>query len=211
MLQGVVKNYGIDVYELGVATIKRFSISEDEARDYNMRTVMSYGSGLQFVQAGDYVKLYVNGELMMSDTPMEKKTNMEFIRNAHGEVMIAGLGIGLILENLIPLYEDGKVTKVVVYEKYQDVIDLVAHRYTGRLPLEVRCEDIMTYKPSREEKYDTLYFDIWPEVDDKNLDDVCVLHNRWKTHKKDGAWMSSWMADYLRKRRAAERRSSSWW
>lgn len=210
MLQGVYKNYDADVSELGVAKIKRFTISEDEARAYNIRTCMSYGSGLQFVTAGDYVKLYVDGELMMSDTPMEKTTNMKFIRNAHGEVMIAGLGIGLILENIIPLYESGKVTKVVVYEKYQDVIDLVAHRYIDRLPLEVRREDIMTYKPSREEKYDTLYFDIWADIDEKNLDDVRVLHNRWKSHKKDGAWMDSWMADFLRKRRAAERRSS-WW
>lgn len=211
MLQGVVKNFAEEITTQGIARIKRFHISKEEARAFNLRKLMSYGSGIEMVEEGDYVKLYVDNELMMSDTRMECVTNTEFIRNAHGEVMIAGLGIGLILENLIPLCESGKVTKIVVYEKYQDVIDLVAHRYIDRLPLEVRCEDIMTYKPTREEKYDTLYFDIWPDIDDKNLDDVRVLHNRWKTHKKDGAWMSSWMADYLRKRRAAERRSSSWW
>ena len=210
MLQGVYKNYGEDVATQGVAKITRFHISEDEARMYNIRTLMSYGSGIERVDSGDYVRLHVNGMLMMSDTRMEKITNTEFIKNAHGEVMIAGLGVGLILENLIPLYEEGKVTKVVVYEKYQDVIDLVAHRYIDRLPLEVRCEDIMTYKPSRDEKYDTLYFDIWADVAEENLDDIRVLHNRWKSHKKDGAWMGSWMADFFRKRRAAERRSS-WW
>ena len=210
MLQGVYKNYGEDVATQGVAKITRFHISEDEARMYNIRTLMNYGSGMERVDSGDYIRLHVNGMLMMSDTRMEKITNTEFIKNAHGEVMIAGLGIGLILENLIPLYESGEVTRIVVYEKYQDVIDLVAHRYMDRLPLEVRCEDIMTYKPQKEEKYDTLYFDIWPDVDEKNLDDIRVLHNRWKSHKKDGAWMGSWMADFLRKRRAAERRSS-WW
>lgn len=210
MLQGVYKNYGEDVATQGVAKITRFHISEDEARMYNIRTLMSYGSGIERVDSGDYVRLHVNGMLMMSDTRMEKITNTEFIKNAHGEVMIAGLGIGLILENLIPLYESGEVTRIVVYEKYQDVIDLVAHRYMDRLPLEVRCEDIMTYKPQKEEKYDTLYFDIWPDVDEKNLDDIKVLHNRWKSHKKKGAWVGSWMADFLRKRRAAERRSS-WW
>ena len=210
MLQGVYKNYGEDVATQGVAKITRFHISEDEARMYNIRTLMSYGSGIERVDSGDYVRLHVNGMLMMSDTRMEKITNTEFIKNAHGEVMIAGLGIGLILENLIPLYESGEVTRIVVYEKYQDVIDLVAHRYMDRLPLEVRCEDIMTYKPQKEEKYDTLYFDIWPDVNEKNLDDIKVLHNRWKSHKKKGAWIGSWMADFLRKRRAAERRSS-WW
>lgn len=210
MLQGVVKDYAEELNEKGVATIKRFHISEEKAKMFNLRTLMSYGSGIERVEAGDFVKLYVNGELMMSDTPMEKRTNTEFIRFAHGEIMIAGLGIGLILENLIPLYESGKVTRVVVYEKYQDVIDLVAHRYTDRLPLEVRCQDIMTYRPPKEEKYDTLYFDIWPEITEENLKDIRILHNRWKTHKKEGAWMGSWMADFLRRRRASERRSS-WW
>lgn len=210
MLQGVEKNYAEERIAQGVAEICRFSIDEEEARNYNLHTLLSGGRGLERVEAGEYVKLYVNGELMMSDTLMEKITNTEFIQNAHGEVMIAGLGIGVILENLIPLCESGKVTKVVVYEKYQDVIDLVAHRYSDKLPLEVRCEDIMTYKPSKEEKYDTLYFDIWPDIDEDNLKDVRILHNRWKNHKKEGAWMDSWMADFLRKRRAAERRSS-WW
>lgn len=210
MLQGVYKNYGEDVATQGVAKITRFHISEDEARMCNIRTLMNYGSGIERVDSGDYIRLHVNGMLMMSDTRMEKITNTEFIKNAHGEVMIAGLGIGLILENLIPLYESGDVTRIVVYEKYQDVIDLVAHRYMDRLPLEVRCEDIMTYKPQKEEKYDTLYFDIWPDICEDNLKDIRILHNRWKSHKKDGAWMGSWMADFLRKRRAAERRSS-WW
>ena len=211
MLHGVEKNFTEDINERGIAKIKRFHVSEEDARSFNLRRLMNYGSSIEMIEAGDYVKLYVNDELMMSDTSMEKITNTDFITFAHGEVMIAGLGIGLILENLIPLYESGKITKVVMYEKYQDVIDLVAHRYTDKLPLEVRCQDIMTYKPPKEEKYDTLYFDIWPEIDDKNLDDVRVLHNRWKTHKKEGSWMGSWMADFLRRRRASERRRSSWW
>jgi len=207
MLHGVVKNFAEEITTQGIAKIKRFHISKEEAQAFNLRKLMSFGSGIKRVEEGDYVKLYVNNKLMMSDTRMERITNTEFIRNAHGEVMIAGLGIGLILENLIPLYEKGEVTKIVVYEKYQDVIDLVAHRYTDRLPLEVRCEDIMTYKPSKEEKYDTLYFDIWPDICEDNLKDIRVLHNRWKSHKKEGAWMGSWMADFLRKRRTSERRS----
>lgn len=208
MLQGVVKNYAEEITAQGIAEIKHFHISETEAQSFNLRRLMSHGNYVELVAAGDYVKLIVDGKLMMSDTPMEKRTNTEFIRFAHGEVMIAGLGIGLILENLIPLYESGKVTRVVVYEKYQDVIDLVAHRYTDRLPLEVRCQDIMTYRPPREEKYDTLYFDIWPEITEDNLKDIRILHNRWKNHKNPKAYMNSWMADFLRKRRAAERRSS---
>lgn len=211
MLKGVVDNFPLPKEECGVAIIKRFSVSEEEAKSYNMRLLFSGGFGLQRIESGDYVKLIVNGELMMSDTRMEKFTNRDFISNAHGEVMIAGLGIGLILENLIPLCESGKVTRVVVYEKYQDVIDLVASRYVSRMPLEVHLADIMEYHPLKEEKYDTIYFDIWPVIEEDNLKDIRILHNRWKNHKKAGAWMDSWMAHHLRRRRDNERRSNYGW
>ena len=206
MMQGVAKNFPSCEIQLGVAKVKRFMIKEEEAEMYNIRTLMSYGNAIERVDAGEFVKLYVNGVLMMSDTRMERLTNYDLIKNVHGEVMIAGLGIGLILENIIPLYKEGKITKVVVYEKYKDVIDLVAHRYLNRLPLEVRCEDILEYKPKKEEKYDTLYFDIWPNISTDNLEQIKLLHNRWKMHKKEGSWMNSWMAEFLRKRRREERR-----
>lgn len=214
-INGVVGNF-TDIHnetKCGVACLRKLHISKEQARMYNIRTLMNYGSGIERIEDGDFIQLYVNNELMMSDTRMERITNHEFIDNAHGAVMIAGLGVGMILEALIPLCESGRVTKVVVYEKYQDVIDLVAHRYIGRMPLEIRLKDIMEYKPPRDEMYDTIYFDIWPTICDDNLDDIRFLHNRWKNRKNKGAWMGSWMADFLRKRRKTEnaRCNRGWW
>ena len=101
--------------------------------------------------------------------------------------------------------KEGIVTRIVVYEKYQDVIDLVAHRYLDRLPLEVRCKDILRYQPPKEEKYDTMYFDIWPTICMDNLEEIKMLHYRWRSHKKTKlAWMDSWMADRLRDMRRRE-------
>lgn len=190
--------------EKGVAKIKVFNVSKEEARNFNLRSLMSYDpSGM--LSPGDYVKLFVNGILMMSDTDREKRTNFEFVRQAHGEVVIAGLGIGLILENLKEKVKTGKVTRIVVYEKYQDVIDLVAPVYAD-MPLEIRCADILEYKPERFEKYDTIYFDIWPDICVDNLSQIAVLHQRWKSHKKSGGWMDSWMSGYLRAERKRESR-----
>ena len=160
------------------------------------------------MREGEYVKLIVNGELMMSDTYMERETNREFIRNAHGRVMIAGLGIGLILENLRDKVADGIVTSIVVYEKYQDVIDLVGNRYND-LPIEIRREDILEYKPQKGEMYDTIYFDIWPTISTDNLKDISMLHQRWKAHKPKDGWMDSWMRYYLRNIRERERREEN--
>lgn len=196
---GVLSNFNEPVITKGVAEVSRFTVSEEQARMFNMRVLLHYGHGFERIEAGDYVRLHVGNVLMMSDTPFERRTNEEFIRNAHGEVMIAGLGIGLLLENLKPLVAEGKVTRIVVYEKYQDVIDLVGNRYAG-MPLEIRCADIMEYIPPKREKYDTLYFDIWPHACADNLKDVAILHNRWKFHKRPGGWMDSWLCKFLRKR-----------
>ena len=192
-----------------MATIKRFSIDEEGRKMANLRAIMNYQPGFMGVSEGDYVKLHVNGTLMMSDTSMERRTNYEFVKNARGDVMIAGLGIGLILENIKEKVKSGEVKSITIYEKYQDVIDLVYPKYND-MPLKVICQDIMEYKPSKDEKYDTLYFDIWPDICTDNLNDIAILHQRWKNHKRKGGWMDSWMCKYLRNQRARENRSS-WW
>lgn len=207
-MNGVVNNYPQPIESIGVATVKKFSVDFDKAQKENLYSIMKREPYFMHIREGEYVKLIVNGELMMSDTNMERETNREFIRNAHGRVMIAGLGIGLILENLRDKVTDGSVTSIVVYEKYQDVIDLVGYRYND-LPIEIRREDILEYKPQKGEMYDTIYFDIWPTISTENLKDIAMLHQRWKAHKPKDGWMDSWMRYYLRNMRERERREEN--
>lgn len=210
MMNGVVNHYPQQVETIGVATVARFSIDEEHAKMANLGALFNREPWFMRVNKGEYVKLIVDGQLMMSDTDMEKRTNTEFVKNAKGRVMIAGLGIGLILENLRDKCEKGIVTSIVVYEKYQDVIDLVGDRYKD-LPLEIRCEDILEYKPKKGEMYDTIYFDIWPTISTDNLVDMAKLHQRWKCRKPKDGWMNSWMRDHLRAVRERERRNSYFW
>lgn len=174
-MEGVEQLYEFDRKELEESVIKKFEISESEARMFNLGNIMS-GRPLSVVDPGKYIKLIVNGDLMMSDTKFEKITNCEFCAHACGDVMIAGLGIGLILHNIRDKVNTGEVTSITIYEKYQSVIDLVSPQFTD-LPILYKCEDILTYKPNKNEKYDTIYFDIWPSIDyDKNLPEyVCFI------------------------------------
>lgn len=206
MLEGVLKNFPEkETLKQGVASIHHLVMTKEMAEMQHLRRVVNNGAWYEDIEPGEYIQLAVNGELMMSDTQMEKYTNSEFVRMARGEVMIAGLGIGMVLENLVDKVKEGIVTRIVVYEKYQDVIDLVAHRYLDRLPLEVRCKDILRYQPPKEEKYDTMYFDIWPTICMDNLEEIRMLHYRWRSHKKTKlSWMDSWMADMLRDIRKKE-------
>lgn len=197
---------GEDV-KLGVAELVGFEIDQEMSNALTLRSLLNNDGGIARCSAGEYVKLYVDGQLMMSDTDMEKDSNSEFVRNAYGDVMIAGLGIGLIINALRHKVEFGQVTSITIYEKYQDVIDLVGPKYSN-LPIKIIRQDILTYIPSKDEKYDTIYFDIWPEICPDNLEEIRILHNRWKFHKKSGGWMNSWMKEFLQYRRKQDRKGN---
>lgn len=212
-MKGVTDIFNIEngsSIECGVAKLCAYSIGNEQASMFNLGALFSGHGSFRQISVGDYVKLYVDGVLMMSDTDMEKRTNIDFIKNAHGDVMIAGLGIGLILHNLEEKVKTGEVTSITVYEKYQDVIDLVAPYYK-HLPLTIKCADILEYVPPKNETYDTIYFDIWPTISTDNLQEIKLLHNRWKFHKRTGGWMDSWVKKFLQRKRQRENRSSYWW
>lgn len=164
-----------------------------------------------YCSEGEYIRLFVNNQLMMSDTNMERLTNQDFVNNAKGRVMVAGLGIGLIIHNLRNKVESGEITEIVIFEKYQDVIDLVRPFYKD-LPITYICQDILEYKPTKEDMFDTIYFDIWPKINTDNLVQIKKLHNTWKfRRKKPNSFMDSWMKKRLQYIVQKEKRESRYW
>jgi hypothetical protein len=184
--------------EQGVAKIKHVTVTPRDAQFASMRRE-------HLLREGTYCQLFVNGQLVMSDTPYERSTNGEIRNKAHGRVLIAGLGVGLILK---PILENPEVEYVKVVEKHQDVIDLVAPHYTHD-KLEVVCADIFHWKPEKGEKYNVIYFDIWPNICTDSLEDIAKLHQRgkfWLDRSDPKRWMDSWMRDYLKYEKRRESR-----
>ena len=110
----------------------------------------------------EYIRLMINGELMMSDTEMEYRTSAQFIRNACGDVFVCGLGLGMTTMQLL---EDPSVTSITIIEKYQDVIDCVfpqIKKYDKDNKLQIICADCFMYEPIK--KYDTIFIDIWAYI-----------------------------------------------
>lgn len=209
--------YGIDSItplfkekeEKGVATISRIEISEDAARWENLRLLRDGGFMFR-LKAGHYTRLHINNELMMSDTPMERLSNGDFVRNANGRVLIAGLGLGMIIKAIL---EQDNITEILVIEKYQDVIDLVAPKFNSS-KLKIICADIDNFKLPKGDKYDTIYFDIWADISIENLEHIAKLHNKFKNslnRNNPKRYMNSWMKEYLKQQRRKEARSSNWY
>jgi spermidine synthase len=181
----------------GVAAIEHFEVSEQASRFSSIRGATDY------VPAGKYARLSVHGQLMMTDTPMEHMTNYEFVRKANGDVLVAGLGLGMILH---PIMESDKILSVTVVEKYADVIALVSP--TVQHPkLTIVNADIYEWKPAKGTKFDTIYFDIWAEQSTDTLEDMKKLHLRFRSCKSKDGWMDSWRRDYLKYQKQRDNRN----
>lgn len=179
------------------ASIKHHEVTKEDAARAGVR-VMVTGDASLAVSPGVYAQLWVGETLMMSDTQMERRTNSEFIYQAKGHVLVAGLGIGMVVPLLLA---KEAVTKVTIVEKYQDVIDLVEkplRTFLGKKKLghkdrlEIVCSDIHDFKAPRGVKYDTIYFDIWSNMRRDNLTEMDTLHKKFARRRVKGGWIGSW-------------------
>ena len=171
--------------------IKRFTIDQEKSSFFNMQLLFN-GSGGRAVTPGTYTKL-INHEtktLMMSDTPAELRDHSEAIYQATGHCLIAGLGLGIIVEACLRKPE---VTKVTVLEIDKDVIKMTGNylhkQWKDKNRLEIIECDALQWKPPKDAKYGMAWFDIWPEIDQDNWDDMKLLHRRY-ARKAD--WKGSW-------------------
>lgn len=161
---------------------------------------------------GTYTSLFVRDSeetpwtLMMSDTPYEMRAGGEFRRNAHGDVLVIGLGLGA---TLIPVLKKRKVRSVLVVEKNPDVIEIVEPSLLRILSkdglagkLQVVQGDGFTWRAPRGVLFDTIWLDIWPTISQSNLPDILKLKRRYKRrlnrfyNKK--SWIGAWEESYLR-------------
>lgn len=156
------------------------------------------GMSFMRVEPGKYARLCTGRGLEMTDTQMEWRTNAQFILRAHGDVLIAGLGIGLVL---VPLLKKKEVKSIQVVELNEDVIKLVSPHFKHK-KLTVVHGDIETHrKQINGHKFDTIYFDIWPDINTDNLEQMkhlCGMYRGALNRTNPSATIDCWTRDILR-------------
>lgn len=188
----------------GKWAIERFKITRDEA--LLAMITGSLGSG-RHVPSGTYTRLTRGDVTVMSDTPDEIRDHRLFIGKSQGDVLIAGLGLGMCARAC--LYRDA-VKSVTVIEQSPEVIDLVYEPWLRRIArrqgksLTVIQADIFTWEPPRGVVYDLAWFDIWDEISARNLPGMHRLHRRFARKAK---WKGSWGRDAIESMRRAEERA----
>lgn len=151
------------------------------------------GGSIFHCPEGAYKRLTCGSDCVMSNTPMELRTNRKFVRESNGHVHINGLGLGMVL---LAVLNKPEVERVTVVEKSQDVIDLVAPSFSKFSNiLDIIHADALTYKPPTKDRFGAVWHDIWPGICSDNLGDMRLLHRRY-ARKTD--WQGSWSKDLSR-------------
>lgn len=141
---------------------------------------------LHGIPCGKYIRLRHGIEVVMSDTDMEKRTNARFVANAHGNVLIGGLGIGMIL---LAIQDKSDVEKIIVVEKSEEVISLVKDQLPLNSKVEIVHADVWEYVPSC--KFNTIYMDIWNFINTDaykgSMKPLLSRYRKFLVSKKDDA------------------------
>lgn len=158
--------------------LSKFTISEKEAQAHLLRCLLN-GCTDRALTPGVYWRLTYGGETVMTNTPAEVKDHIRFISKARGRLLIAGLGLGMVLQEVL---KNQEVTKVTVVEISQEVIELVGKSYSDPR-LEILNADIYTYLPSSE--YDYGWYDIWNYISKDNCGQMERIKRRLSSFVKE--------------------------
>ncbi len=162
----------------GAWRIERFTITGREFQPFRCR----------HVPPGTYTRLWRGEQLVMSDTPNEMEDHLSIVNHATGSVLINGLGLGMVLKNILENSNMIWITDVTVIEIDQDLIDLVGPHYKDSR-LTIICADALKFKPPKEKRYNAVWHDIWDDICTDNLDQMKYLHRKYGSRSD---WQGSW-------------------
>lgn len=171
--------------ESGPWKIKRFTVSQEDARWHNVREMVGGGGMRRVIQPGTFTSLTRDGVMVMSDTPAEIEDHLAFINLATGSVLINGLGIGMCLKAVLAKKD---VTDVTVIEMSPDVIKLVGDHYKDPR-LTIINASAFDYKPPKDKEYRAVWHDIWDHITSDNLPEMTRLHRKYANK---ACWQGSW-------------------
>lgn len=193
----------------GSSRVEHLVVTEEQAKFQALRAAINPHRGEVPIQPGTLCQLFVNNQLMMSDSKSEHYSNAEVLRRANGDVLIAGLGLGMVL---LPICKKPEVRSVLVLENNVDVMSLVATPIRQALgpdtsKLTVVLTDAFQWSLPKDQLWDVLYFDIWPDITTDNLPEMTKLKRKFARRlRRDNpkAWMGAWCERELKRRKRHE-------
>lgn len=166
-------------------------LTEQDAKFYNLRAILN--NRLEsLVNAGTYKVLIKDGEIVMSNTQLEITTHQEAIEKAKGNILVAGLGLGMFLT---AIKDKKEINRIVVLEKSKEVIQMIGKYYKDD-KIEIINEDIFDFDTKA--NFDLIWLDIWNDFDNSNLEEMEYLKEKFSSNSKE---ILCWSEDILRKKK----------
>ena len=174
--------------------VEKFTVSEEEAKFHNMRAMFSFSDRGRPIKPGIYTRLMRDRTVVMSDTPAEITDHIWFIQDAIGNVLLNGLGLGVVLKGLL-LKEE--VEQVIINEISEDVIQLVSPSFKDKRVI-INHADAFTWKPE-DIRFNFIWHDIWDDICEDNLSEMKKLHRKYGHYLQKPSFQGSWGRDRIRR------------
>ena len=166
--------------------VETFTITQEQSDMTKLRAQLNHDPHI-YIPAGTYKRLLCLGEVVMSNSPMEYNTNKSFIDKAKGRVLINGLGLGMVLSEIL---KKDTVESVTVIERSQDVINLTAPSFTHDPRVNIVHACAFEYTPEEGAIFDVVWHDIWTYICPDNLKEMKKLEEKYKPIVTD--YQASW-------------------
>ncbi len=132
----------------------------------------------------------------MSDTAEELMTMYSAAKEARGEVLVGGLGLGIFPQ--MALYLDRPVDSFTIVEKSPDVIGITTRAWLNGLDdgtrdkVDIVAQPFDDYIKTTGKKFDTIYIDLWEDSDPRFLPYINRLLDLVKPLCKEGGRIYIW-------------------
>jgi len=156
--------------------VEEMNLSEENVKLHNLYAAMH--GDYRFVPAGNYKRLTYKNSVIMSNTPAECDDFLYFVNcyETKGNILINGLGLGVLLTALL---EKPDVEHVTVIEISEDVIKLVGPTFAGDPRVTIIHADAFIWKLPKGVRYNAVWHDIWPTICEDNLPEMTKLHRKY--------------------------------
>ena len=170
---------------VGPWEISQFEITNAQTSLANLRALRD--NPMMYVPDGTYKRLtHKKRGVIMSNTPMEIRTNRKCFLNARGHVLINGLGMGMVIEGL---QHSPNVTRMTIIEIDPDVIALVGPHFASDPRIEIVQADAFEFKPPKGARYGYVWHDIWDELSANNFPAMAKLNRKYaRIADAQGTW-----------------------
>ena len=156
--------------------IRTHVVTEDEAEREALAAQITGGIP---TPAGEYRLLVHDGEVWMSDVPSEIADHAEVLEQAArrgGRVLVHGLGLGLVINDLLTL---DRVEHVDVVELEPEIIRLTGVQFAGLDRVSIRWGNALTFEWPDDAWWSVVWHDIWADTGTETWEEAFALTARF--------------------------------